>query len=163
MDKFRLASVIFIAVFLVSCASRNTPISAKDFSAYEGEYYFLLNNNYQYSEKRGAVGIIFIQGLKSGKYEARFQDVNGVYFIGPSPAYCMGKDICDSFNEDGGIWVSKLDQNDIRVFFVQNTSFRTGSESPGLLLKLEDGKYFIHDKNESTSKELKQFKHAKNS
>src|SRR3546814_8062498 len=62
------------------------------------------------------------EGIRAGKYIAKFQDESGYYFIGPDNAICQAFTACESFNINGGIWVSKKSPTDIRIFAIMDPS-----------------------------------------
>src|SRR3546814_2172402 len=68
------------------------------------------------------MGVKWEEGIRAGKYIAKFQDESGYYFIGPDNAICQAFTACESFNINGGIWVSKKSPTDIRIFAIMDPS-----------------------------------------
>jgi len=161
--KYRF-TLAFLALFLVSCASRNIGHDPESFSPYQSEVCFKLNEPFLYQEKRG-IGVLWDQGIMQGVYKAMYQDDKGIYFLGPKNAVCQEQEKCTAFGKwpggDGGIWVSKVSESDIRLFVINsNSKFRQvyGGSNPGALInaliKSEDGEFYIFDSNEEFVKSL---------
>ena len=156
LKKALLTTSILI---IVGCASRNVAIDPGKFQDYISNDYFELKNELKYTETRG-MGFTWEQGLKPGKYNSKYQDENGYYFIGPAAALCQGNPQCIEFDQDGGIWVSKKEPNDIRLFLIQifNDADKERNKQFGLLINAlanaGDGSYFVFDKNSGFSDTL---------
>src|SRR3546814_18124958 len=60
--------------------------------------------------------------MRAEKYISKFQDESGYYFIGPDNAICQAFTACESFNINGGIWVSKKSPTDIRILAIMDPS-----------------------------------------
>lgn len=156
---FRI-TMIFIMIAIAGCASKNVGHSPESFSSFKSESCFILQKPFFYQEKRG-LGYLWDQGLRKGEYKAKYQDNNGYYYVGPENAVCQAQEKCDDFGKwpggEGGVWISKNLENDIRLFVISDINkFRDKytEESLGPILNLlvdmdtDDGKFFIFDKNQ---------------
>jgi hypothetical protein len=112
----------------------------------------------KYTERRG-IGIRLEQGLQEGTYTAKYQDETGIYFLGPEAAICQGSPPCTAFQHEGGIWVSKENPEDIRLFLIQELT-EEQSESiaefglAALLANIGKGKYYLFPLNRDFAKQL---------
>lgn len=113
-----LMAIVLILSSVAANAGRNTPHDPGKFTEYTSVLHFVLTADFMYTERRG-IGIKIEQGLRAGTYEAKYQDEDGYYFVGPGLAVCQANPKCSGFNSDGGIWVSRKSKEDIRMFIVQ--------------------------------------------
>jgi len=141
----------FIA--LSGCAARNVAHNPQDMTPYTSDICFILDSSLTYSERRG-IGVLWEQGLRSGVYRPSLEDDNGYFFLGPDNAVCQATPECSEFGTgfggDGGVWVSKSSENDLRLFVVAGV--RESDKEAGVLIhaliKRDYGKMFIFDRNE---------------
>jgi len=153
---FKKLIILLTLITVSGCATRNTPIDPSTFQSFEDNSFFELSEPLMYSEVRG-LGFTWEQGLKAGVYKPKFQDDKGYYFVGPEKALCQGNPKCGEFVTNGGIWVSKKSKSDIRLFLIHELSDYQ-RKNAGLLVAMDDGKYFVFDKNAEFSKVLAKVK-----
>jgi len=99
------------------------------------------------------------QGLREGVYSAKYQNDKGTYFVGPNQAVCQGSPPCTAFRIEGGIWVSKQNSADIRIFLVQGLTEPLADSIAkfglaGFLAKVDLGKYFLFPENKQFARQL---------
>jgi hypothetical protein len=119
---------------------------------------FRLPTQLTYIERRG-LGARIEQGLREGTYSARYQDEKGTYFVGPKQAVCQGSPPCTAFRIEGGVWVSKQNPGDIRIFLIQGLSEPISDSIAkfglaGFLAKVDLGKYFLFPENKQFAEQL---------
>ncbi|MCG9759205.1 hypothetical protein CWC29_007210 [Pseudoalteromonas sp. S4498] len=106
-----------------------------------------------YQVRKGMVTWFF--GVKKGSYIAKYQDESGYYFEGSNYSACMGTQgktgECTS-RLMGGIWQSKTDPTDFRMYSIDGSSEEESSSVQGYALTL--GKYVIETKSEEFSKKV---------
>jgi len=178
----KIISAIFACILVSGCATRNTTIDPSQFSSYKGKEYFKIEGNIKYSERRG-INVLWEQGIKSGTYMPKYQDNNGYYFYGPNYAICQGspscanvyspsleicpdKKNCPEFSTHGGIWVSKVDDKDVRLFLIikyndddKAKNLSDGGILIGSLINASDGEYIVFDRNIEFGKKLYSLKY----
>lgn len=79
-----LMAIVLILSSVAANAGRNTPHDPGKFTEYTTGLRFVLTADFTYTERRG-IGIKIEQGLRAGTYEAKYQDEDGYYFVGPGP------------------------------------------------------------------------------
>lgn len=148
--------LVFFIITLGGCAARNVGHDRQDMTPYVADHCFVLDAPFTYSEKRG-LGYRWEQGLLQGQYRAALQDEDGYYFLGPDGAVCQANPECEEFGTgfggDGGVWVSKQSDDDLRLFVVQlpqDTSdiARDFGVLISALVRSEAGKIYIFDRND---------------
>jgi hypothetical protein len=128
----------------------------------QSEEAFRLPAKFTYTERRG-LGAKIEQGLREGTYTAKYQNDKGIYFVGPKEAVCQGSPPCTEFRIEGGIWVSRQNPDDIRIFLIQGLT-EPISESiakfglAGFLAKVDLGKYYLFPENKPFAQQLAQTK-----
>lgn len=141
----------------IAAAGKNTPHDPAKFEAYSSASYFELAGDLKYSERRG-IGVQWEQGLKAGRYEARFQDAEGFYYYGEGFTVCQKNPRCTDFDLEGGIWISRKTPEDVRIFLVQQppTAREQTAAGPliGALVRKDAGKIFIFPRNRDFAAEL---------
>lgn len=151
------ATVLALLMPTIAAAGKNTPHDPKKFAGYSSSSYFDLTSDLKYSERRG-IGVRWEQGLKAGRYEARFQDAEGFYYYGEGFTVCQKNPRCAEFDLEGGIWISKKTPEDIRVFLVQPPPTAREQETAGpligALIRKDVGKIFIFPRNKDFAAEL---------
>jgi hypothetical protein len=150
-------TVLALLIPAIATAGKNTPHDPKKFEAYSSSSYFELASDLKYSERRG-IGVLWEQGLKAGRYEARFQDAQGFYFYGEGFTVCQKNPRCADFDLEGGIWISKKTPEDIRVFLVQPPPTAREQQAAGVLIgaliRKDIGKIFIFPRNKNFAAEV---------
>jgi hypothetical protein len=156
--------LIFLVFILISgCVTSYDPSNFEDYSS---DTYYQLNSEFRYSERRG-IGILWEQGLKEGKYIAKYEDKKGYYFVGENSALCKGSPECSGFNFEGGIWVSKKNKNDVRIFevYYMTQPEKNNVKNAGLIIEAlansDEGQYFIYPKNKEFIQKILISKHSK--
>lgn len=119
---------------------------------------FRLPTQLMYTERRG-LGAKIEQGLREGTYTAQYQNDKGTYFIGPKQAVCQGSPPCTTFRIEGGIWVSKENPADIRIFLIQGLTEPISDSIAkfglaGFLAKVDLGKYYLFPENKQFAQQL---------
>jgi hypothetical protein len=83
-------------------------------------------------------------GVNKGEYVAKYQDDSGYYFEGSNHSSCMGTEGktggCTS-QLIGGIWQSKKNPNDFRMYYIDGSRKSDNSNTQGYALTLN--KYVI--------------------
>jgi hypothetical protein len=147
-----LPIVLAAALPALAMAGKNTPHDPQRFVAYASSARFEVPDDMTYSERRG-IGVLLEQGVRAGRYVARSQDGDGYYFFGEGPTVCQANPTCKTFDLEGGIWVSKKDSTDVRIFLVQPPPKppQPGTPASGILAlalaKKDVGKIFIFPPN----------------
>ena len=99
-----------------------------------------------------------IAGVLEFHYTGTLQDEEGYFYFGPEAAVCPGNPECGEFGVwpggDGGIWVSKASDADVRLFAIQELSEEAEERNreAGVLIawlaSLDEGKFFTFPQNE---------------
>jgi hypothetical protein len=151
--------IFFGLMFMCLVSGCATTYDQSKFVDYSSNTYYELSENLKYTEKRG-MGITWEQGLKKGKYFAKHQDEYGFYFVGPASAVCLDSPKCKEFYKEGGIWISKKDKNDIRLFSVYSLStvakkdaYKAGA-LVGFLINSGNGTLSTFSKNQNFIKKI---------
>jgi hypothetical protein len=152
------AIAIVAALPSVAGAGKSSPHDPKTFVEYSSADSFELPADAKYSERRG-LGALIEQGLRAGKYIGQYQDKEGLYFLGEGAPVCQGNPRCRAFDLEGGVWVSKRDAADIRVFLIQPPPKAPKAEAAqGILAdalgRKDTGKIFIFPANAAFAAQL---------
>lgn len=134
-----------------------------DLTEYSTVDCFVVPETYKYSEKRG-LGYTWEQGLLSGTYTGALQDEKGYFYFGPDAAVCQGNPECGDFGVwpggDGGIWVSRSSDTDIRLFAIQKLSEEAEQRNRefGILIaalaRMGEGDLFTFPENEEFAQKI---------
>lgn len=114
--KLQTITILTLILFLSSCA---TTINPKDLSQYSSLEKFVIDENIEYVEERGLAKVKWAESLKKGEYFPMFQDESGYYFLGPELAVTQKMGSNPNWDKvfDGGIWKSKKDPDQMKVFY----------------------------------------------
>ena len=134
-----------LSIVATGCASIPTFQSKDNLTEYHSNKVITLNSDNIYQVQKGMVTWFF--GVRKGSYVAKYQDKTGYYFEGSDYAVCMGTQGktggCTS-NLIGGIWQSKADLTDYRIYYIDGSSEEDSANVQGYALTL--GKYVIETK-----------------
>ncbi|MDJ0909684.1 MAG: hypothetical protein QNI99_10850 [Woeseiaceae bacterium] len=156
-------ALALLLVAISGCAARNVPHNPASMEAYVSDYCFTLESDVTYTERRGLMNVQWEQGLRAGVYRGALEADNGYFFIGPERAVCQANPECGEFGTGlgggGGVWVSKDSDDDFRLFVTQLPQDTSGiARDHGALIawlvRNDDGKMFIFDRNEEFVAEM---------
>ncbi len=158
--KRRLRMKLVVAIFAVcgTLAVYAGGVSPSVLIPIDSAEQFQIPADMKYTERRG-IGVKLEQGLREGRYSAKFQDDEGVYFVGPKQAICQGSPPCTAFQHEGGVWVSKSHPEDIRLFLIQELTPEQRESIAefglaALLAKIGEGKYYLFSPNKEFARQL---------
>jgi hypothetical protein len=134
--------ILTFCILLNGCASIPSFQSQDDLSEYASNKHIILDDDVIYKVQKGFVEWYF--GVKKGEYVAKYQDDSGYYFEGSGYSSCMGTEGktggCTS-ELIGGIWQSKSNSNDFRMYYIDGLPKGEESNLQGYALTI--GKYII--------------------
>jgi hypothetical protein len=134
--------ILAFYILLIGCASIPSFQSKDNLSEYTANYKITLDNDAIYKVQKGFVTWYF--GVKKGEYIAKYQDDSGYYFEGAGYSSCLGTEGktggCTS-ELIGGIWQSKVNPNDFRMYYIDGAPKDDTSNVQGYALTI--GKYII--------------------
>ena len=151
--KFFFITVLILA--LIGCAQIPSFRDSDDLESFESDIKYVLNDDVIYEERKGFVDWIY--GIKKGVYSAKYQDNEAYYFVGDGFSSCIGTKgktgNCSSFLK-GGLWVSKKDSNDIRMFYIDGTPEGGSEVNMGWMYYFSIGSIIIETPNASFAKRV---------
>jgi hypothetical protein len=134
--------ILVFSILLNACASIPSFQSKDNLSPYLTNKKIALDSDAIYKVNKGMATWYF--GVNKGEYTAKYQDDSGCYFEGLNYSSCMGTEGksggCTS-HLIGGIWQSKMDQNDFRMYDIDGSLKNDNSNTQGYALTLN--KYVI--------------------
>ena len=144
--------LITLSILLSACVSTMPSFQSKEnLSGYNSNKIISLNKDAIYKVKKGMVTWYF--GVRRGDYLAKYQDEKGYYFEGVDYSSCMGTEGktggCAS-QLVGGIWQSKSNPNDFRMYYIDGSNKEDISHIQGYALTRN--KYVIETESEDFSK-----------
>lgn len=147
---------IMLAFFILlnGCASIPSFQSKDNLSEYDTNKQIILDDDVIYKVKKGFVEWYF--GVKKGVYTAKYQDDSGYYFEGPGYSSCIGTEGktggCTS-ELVGGIWQSKSNPHDFRMYYIDGVPRGEESNVQGFALII--GKYIVETASAEFSGQIK--------
>ena len=134
--------ILAFSILLCACASIPSFQSKDNLLEYSTNKKITLNDDAIFKINKGMVTWYF--GVNKGVYVAKYQDDSGYYFEGSNHSSCMGTEGktggCTS-QLIGGIWQSKKDPNDFRMYYIDGSTKSDRSNTQGYALTLN--KYVI--------------------
>jgi hypothetical protein len=158
MGVLDMKRILAIVAACGTLAAHAAGVSPSKLTPIDSSEHFEIPAVMTYTERRG-LGAKIEQGLREGTYAAKFQDAKGIYFVGPRQAICQGSPPCTAFQHEGGIWVSKDQPEDLRLFLIQElTPEQKASVAQfgpaALLAKIGEGKYYLFPLNKDFAQQL---------
>lgn len=155
----KVFSIILLILALAGCAQIPSFRDIDDLDSFESDVRFVLNDDVIYEERKGFVDWFY--GLRKGTYLAKYEDRQAYYFFGDGFAACNGtkgkSNGCTS-PMTGGIWVSKKDPNDIRVFYMADSSGEEPKVNMGWIFYLTSGSITVQTPNPSFAERISALK-----
>lgn len=160
----KIVMPLLMLIMLTSCAIGGFTVDEKKFLDYSSDSYFLLTSDVKYSKKRG-LGFMWETGIKAGKYLPKYQDNKGFYYYGDGFVICEGNPSCTISIYAGGIFVSKNDKTDVRLFKIfsptdddlKQMRSESGYVVPAII-KAIGPEYFVYDSNNYVREKLNSLK-----
>jgi len=154
-------NILFIIMVFAIAGCGNTEIKEIQSTPYKSTDYFNLKTKLDYDDYEGNY-LPWVRILKKGIYRSSFEDASGYYYTGPTSAVTLRQSGRENHHFEGGVWRSKNDEYDIRIFYL-STYDKIQSIRDGLLGQLltinGKEKPYLFQKNESAFTFLQQAYH----
>jgi hypothetical protein len=154
-------SLIVLILALIGCAQIPSFRDSDDLESFESDIKYVLNDDVIYEERKGFVDWFY--GVKKGVYSAQYQDNEAYYFVSDGFSSCLGTKgktgSCSSFVK-GGLWVSKENPNDIRMFYIDGTPEGEDEVNMGWIYYFSIGSIIVETPNASFANRVANLKVA---
>lgn len=155
----RFLQIIILVSGIVGCSQIPSFRSADNLIEYISETHYIVKNDVIYEEKKGFVNWFY--GIRTGTYIPKYQDDEAYYFIGEGFSSCIGTKAksggCSS-NIKGGLWISKTDPEDIRMYYIDGASEEVVDVNMGWVYYLTLGSIIVETPNKNFANQVVKYK-----
>lgn len=151
----KILKIIFLVIIIAGCAQIPSFKNPDKLNEYNSQTVYLIDADVIYEIRKGTVDWFF--GIRKGTYVPKYQDDEAYYFTGEGFSSCIGTKSktggCTS-NYKGGLWISKSDPSDIRMYYIDGAGEKEVNAHMGWVYYLTLGSIVVETPNKIFSKKI---------